>query len=560
MPNSPRMNWPYPTETQKDWYLAFEALVAAMDASAFASREDRQLILAGGGTVTWLTASSTLAWGDDLKIVSPITGFQVVIEDASVTISDGQVLYAVLTRAPTDNVIATPVVAGQVPSTDTALILAARVGDKIYWRNGLMMVNGDSFTDIGASQGGGGGAPLVTLDEGGLIEPDTRLYDFVGAGVTAVSTGPNAVQVTIPAGGPDLRTAALIIGNQLSGDTLNTCDYLDSGNGAELKTRIEAAGSGTDVYVRPGTYDYNNPGGPTGRITIPVGVRVRGAGRAHVTVRSYLLEPVAFVVSPFALLEELACVAPDDFIGGSVQSVLAGGIVLAIPPLSEVRRVSATCENNWSSWFAPNLRMNGAFMVGPGAGPAVFEDCAGLGLPAALLGGAPQPFSGLDVSGGDNTLITRVIMEGGDFGLFGQARLSLLQSDLFVPEGSAIIQMLPGAAQSEIVDNRLVCDGYMGAVGIALSGADRVGVADNWIEATSGSSGATAILCNADYCSIRGNRGVGDNGGGGGWQVAVSLGVGDDYNIVTGNNFMDPLPAPIPYNDAGFSNDLAHNL
>lgn len=561
MPNSPRMNWPFPSENQRDWYTAFVAFVEAMDASAYAAREDRQLVLAGGGTVTWVTASSTLQWTSELKIVSPITGFQIQIDAASVTISDGEVLYAVLTRAPTRNVTAGPLVAAQVPNSDNAIVLAVRVGANVYWRNGLMMVNGDSFTNIGASQGGAGGAPLVTMDEGGLIEPDTRLYDFVGAGVTAASTGPNSVQVTIPAGGPDLRTAALIIGNQLNGDTVNDCDALDAGNGAVLKAQIEAAAAGTDIYVRPGTYDYNIGGGPAGRITIPANVRVRGAGRSHVTVRSNLIEPVAFVVSPFAVLEDLSVDAPDDFVGGSVQSVLGGGIVLAMPPFSEVRRVSATCENQWSGWTFTNIRMNAAFMVGAGGGPVVFEDCHGFQLPAALALGAPQLFSAFYIAGSDNAMVMRAYSDGGDRAVLAEARLSLMQSDLGVVEGTYIVELLAAAAQSEIVANRLECDGAFGQNGVGIIGADRTRLSDNWIGAVSGASGATAIICNADYCAIQGNRGVGDTIGGSGWQAAILLGGGDDYNVVNGNNFIDPSgPTPIPYNDAGTGNDVAHNF
>lgn len=166
MPNSRRMSWPYPAENTEQWFVAFENFVNAMDTSGFAARDDRHLVVSGGGTVAWTLSSNTLEWSSNINIVSAITGFKIAVEATSVTLTDGQILYAVITRAPTRNVTATIGTGTQVPNTDTALLLAVRVGDNIYWRNGLMMVDGDSFTELGASQGGGGGGAGSYLEIG----------------------------------------------------------------------------------------------------------------------------------------------------------------------------------------------------------------------------------------------------------------------------------------------------------------------------------------------------------------------------------------------------------
>jgi len=146
------MQWPYPTENVQNWYEAFKAFVGAVDFSAYSHREDRQLILAGGGTVSWNATGSALSWSAPIRVVSMIAGFQIRAEAGSVTLDDGQLLYLNLTRYPTNNIVATPVVANQVPSTDTALLLVVRVGDKLYWRNGLVMPSGASVIDLGANQ------------------------------------------------------------------------------------------------------------------------------------------------------------------------------------------------------------------------------------------------------------------------------------------------------------------------------------------------------------------------------------------------------------------------
>lgn len=164
MANTPRMNWPFPNENKHPWYQALENFAESLDASGYAAREDRHIILTGGGTIDW--NQPTLEWDSDIKIVSPISGFQVLVGPGTLTIEDGQIVYVTLVRAPTSNVAVVPTVSTQVPSTDTAFALAVRIGIKLYWRNGFMMDDGDSATDIGAGGGGGGGVPVSAIGLG----------------------------------------------------------------------------------------------------------------------------------------------------------------------------------------------------------------------------------------------------------------------------------------------------------------------------------------------------------------------------------------------------------
>ena len=157
MANTPRMNWPFPNEDQEPWYEALANFAASLDVSGFASREDRQLILIGGGTITWDAGTSTLTWTEVIRVISPISGFLLSIAAGSVTIADGQVLYATLVRAPTRNLTVEATVENQVPQSDSAYLLAARVGDDIYWRNGTAMGDGDSISGVTIRNLGSGG-------------------------------------------------------------------------------------------------------------------------------------------------------------------------------------------------------------------------------------------------------------------------------------------------------------------------------------------------------------------------------------------------------------------
>jgi hypothetical protein len=140
------MEWPIPTENQNPWYEAFTALVAAQDGSAFAAREDRQVIMLGGGTVSW--TAPTLTWDASIFLTAPIEGFLWSVPAGSVTIEEGQALYATLVRGPTGNTPVVVAVGSQVPSSDQALVLAVRIGTRIYFRTGLSIVSGGSSSGV----------------------------------------------------------------------------------------------------------------------------------------------------------------------------------------------------------------------------------------------------------------------------------------------------------------------------------------------------------------------------------------------------------------------------
>lgn len=53
MPTSPRTHFPYPDADTAVWNETFQAMVDAIDASLYASREDRNIIMFGGSTCTF---------------------------------------------------------------------------------------------------------------------------------------------------------------------------------------------------------------------------------------------------------------------------------------------------------------------------------------------------------------------------------------------------------------------------------------------------------------------------------------------------------------------------
>ena len=143
MANSSKMLWNFPDQDENPWYDSFESMVIGQDSSAYASREDRSIVLSGGGLVSFVASTGIVEWSAAIVLLSPIAGYQMSLPAGSATLLDGECLYVNVTRSPVGNVSLSSFVAGQVPNTDSAMLLAIRSGSIVYWRNGAGIADGD---------------------------------------------------------------------------------------------------------------------------------------------------------------------------------------------------------------------------------------------------------------------------------------------------------------------------------------------------------------------------------------------------------------------------------
>lgn len=182
--SSPRMQWPYPARDDDPWYDYFEDFVRALDASGYAHREDRSIIWAGGGTISWTLSSETFAWTDTINVYSPVGSR--LLQVAAGSIADwvsGEVVYLVLTRQPLENLSASLVKASQLPSTDNAVSFGVRIGDAIFLRTGMSLGDGDTAAGVAPVPGAGGGGVGSYVDIGGTysyVEAATPVEEVVG--------------------------------------------------------------------------------------------------------------------------------------------------------------------------------------------------------------------------------------------------------------------------------------------------------------------------------------------------------------------------------------------
>jgi hypothetical protein len=145
---SPRQGWPYPEENQDPFYDAFSAMVAAQDASVYALREVKDLLVMKGGTVSFVASSGLLTWSAAIELNSASTGFKWTIPAGSVNLNDGDYVYITLVHNPITNLNVATAVAAQLPGSnpDNTIILGLRNGDRVYFRDGKILLDGGAAT------------------------------------------------------------------------------------------------------------------------------------------------------------------------------------------------------------------------------------------------------------------------------------------------------------------------------------------------------------------------------------------------------------------------------
>jgi hypothetical protein len=172
----------------------------------------------------------------------------------------------------------------EAPSVGPDIAAATLVGVNLCLTEGRVTAQFNSAGDVGGfgtnvigyiggqffpNTGSGGGGAIVVEDEGILVDPATTLLNFIGAGVTASSAGPGAVDVTIPGGGGAPANATYVtmsLNATLTDERVLTpgtgIDLLDGGAGGAVTLSVDAtfaeilangnATGGTDILVSSG--------------------------------------------------------------------------------------------------------------------------------------------------------------------------------------------------------------------------------------------------------------------------------------------------------------------
>jgi len=250
------MRWPFPAKDSDPWFEKFDSMVEAMDGSGYASREDRQLILGGGDDVTFDAGANTLTWSADIEVFSPISGFKLTVPADTISILDGEILYAVLTRAPQTNNTIAKTVASTVPNTDDAFALCIRRGTTIYWRHGSKVETGETVNIFGVPGTGNQGDTYERSATFGVPEGSDTQEATLGRIILQGSLIGLSAELTRPV------TAGTVTVNVKVGASIELTVVLDLANPTTLFT-VAAPGShpvtpNADISIEVVTAGYTN--------------------------------------------------------------------------------------------------------------------------------------------------------------------------------------------------------------------------------------------------------------------------------------------------------------
>jgi hypothetical protein len=264
MPTTPRVKLPYPDQNTDPWYDQFVSLVNTIDTTLYAAREDRNVVLMGGGTIVWTASTNTLSWSAPLELTSAPTGFLWTVAAGSQVILDGQFVYFQAVRSPSSNAEVATYASGQVPysaaqDANNSIVLAVRRGSVAYFRNGavIQLVDGlpQSLSPSGLTGSGSSGTLTkwngsssltnsIITDNGSLVTISGALD--VAGNVKVKNGGAGSIALSAPAGTYAL-TYALPASYGSNGQVLTT-----NGSGTLSWTSVSGggiSGSGTSGTV-----------------------------------------------------------------------------------------------------------------------------------------------------------------------------------------------------------------------------------------------------------------------------------------------------------------------
>lgn len=124
------------SEGQTFWMEIYEALINQQDADVWASIENPNLIMRGGGEISLNTATDVLSWSGDIEIVSLLTGGKITIVASSLSgFVDGKIACINLSRPVSGESTATMQIADVLSTDRNKLFVALRNGSSLLVRN-----------------------------------------------------------------------------------------------------------------------------------------------------------------------------------------------------------------------------------------------------------------------------------------------------------------------------------------------------------------------------------------------------------------------------------------
>jgi len=271
-----KLQHPIPEQNRLEWYDQFLALTASLDEADFSSRDDRNVVIFGGGTFTF-SESGRVNWTQAVTFRHGSSGYNGILpldDDTGITMEDGDWVYVDLVRGPAGEYPLTPYkTSGALPATNKAYAFMARLGDVLWIRHlGFVLLGGAISTTSTVINSGEKLISVVPFVQKGVQGSDLQLLgrfrlstdDYEIANATMSLNLRVEVQVS-----EDELTGDVEFYDATSGDVLKASTTVTSEQPVQFEATFVAEGGGDRVYeLRAGLDPEEGPYDPDQEIIV----------------------------------------------------------------------------------------------------------------------------------------------------------------------------------------------------------------------------------------------------------------------------------------------------
>lgn len=384
----------------------------------------------------------------------------------------------------------------------------------------------------------------------------------------------------------DHQTAKYIVGNELAGDTIDVCDFLDPGDGSGFAAAIAAAVAAApldfsyagDIYLRPGAYNMGLPGSPALPLELPTIVTIRAAvstndlgcativvgdSRQLFTQNALLGSALLTIENVNVALSPVVGVATGDVVIGTPLAATTMDIILRnvhiIPPVESAGETVTHLVNGISTEVVGGGVLSSSFELVAYRGESVIVRDASINQVAVGI----ESFAALLVEGSSIVASAGIVASASSNGTpasitgntLSTASSSGVCVDISTPDSAPAITgntfsacgtAVRTAATAVVTGNRV---GLAAAIGVEIldSAAGSV-VSGNVINGNGSSIGISAQGLNA---AITGNTLLSHD-------VGVDVAVGASRTLIVGNTISSS--ATMAIQDAGAGTITGTNI
>jgi len=199
---TPRLSIPVPSEFEEPYYETSRDGSLALDSIGYSNAENSQLQFLSTGSVGWDVAGAPpnglVYWTEDIDVTGFSDAFKAYIAGgASVEMQDGEVLFFLLPRALRARTELTLYRSNRIFLEGSRLpdlrLFCARVGDKLYFQNGLSLKDGQEGELFGGGLFPSTITPIHQHEPALVIQPPSAGVSTLDAGITA----PDLIKVEV---------------------------------------------------------------------------------------------------------------------------------------------------------------------------------------------------------------------------------------------------------------------------------------------------------------------------------------------------------------------------